>query len=69
MPNSESRLPVATFEPSPRHGVPQPAAAIDARARIDSADLLRGGRELLIAHAGEEYRLRLTRNNKLILTK
>jgi len=69
MPNSESRLPVATLEPSPRHGVPQPAATIDTRTRIDSADLLRGGRELLIAHAGEEYRLRLTRNNKLILTK
>ncbi len=37
--------------------------------RIDSASLLQGTRELLIAHAGEEYRLRLTRNDKLILTK
>jgi len=37
--------------------------------RIDSAFLLQGGRELRIAHAGEEYRLRLTRNDKLILTK
>lgn len=39
------------------------------RGRIDSSSLLQGMRELLIAHAGEEYRLRLTRNDKLILTK
>ena len=37
--------------------------------RIDSTRLLQGTRELLIVHAGEEYRLRLTRNGKLILTK
>ena len=37
--------------------------------RIDSDRLMQGMRELLIAHAGEEYRLRLTRNDKLILTK
>ncbi len=30
---------------------------------------LRLGREIRILHAGEEYRLRLTRNNRLILTK
>ena len=37
--------------------------------RIDSRRLLEGGRELVIDHAGVEYRLRLTRNDKLILTK
>lgn len=37
--------------------------------RIDSRDLLAGGREFLIDHAGQAYRLRLTRNDKLILTK
>jgi hemin uptake protein HemP len=37
--------------------------------RIDSQRLLSGGRELVIEHAGQEYRLRLTRNDKLILTK
>ena len=42
----------------------------DARAhRIDSRQLLAGDRELVIDHAGQEYRLRLTRNDKLILTK
>ena len=40
-----------------------------SQSRIDSARLMQGTRELLIAHAGEEYRLRLTRNDKLILTK
>jgi hemin uptake protein HemP len=37
--------------------------------RIDSRRLLAGSRELVIDHAGQEYRLRLTRNDKLILTK
>jgi hemin uptake protein HemP len=37
--------------------------------RVDSARLLAGSRELVIDHAGQEYRLRLTRNGKLILTK
>jgi hemin uptake protein HemP len=53
--------------------VSAPAMAAPARAsallRIDSERLLAGGRELVIAHAGQEYRLRLTRNDKLILTK
>jgi hemin uptake protein HemP len=40
-----------------------------AAKRIDSHRLLSGGRELVIEHAGQEYRLRLTRNDKLILTK
>lgn len=36
---------------------------------IDSADLLAGRREVQIVHAGETYRLLVTRNNKLILQK
>ena len=36
---------------------------------IDSARLFAVGREIRITHEGEEYRLRLTRNNRLILTK
>lgn len=38
-------------------------------ARVRCTDLLRGARELVIEHAGEEYRLRITSNGKLILTK
>lgn len=41
----------------------RPAAVLDSRA------LLRGDREVLIRHAGQTYRLRHTRNDKLILTK
>jgi len=36
---------------------------------IDSRRLLRGQRELYIRHGDECYRLRHTRNDKLILTK
>lgn len=36
---------------------------------ISSQRLMDGARELRIEHAGSEYRLRVTRNDKLILTK
>lgn len=45
------------------------AAAAPRAARISSSKLLDGARELVIHHADQEYRLRLTRNGKLILTK
>lgn len=35
-----------------------------------SAELLfRGAKEIVIRHQGDDYRLRITRNDKLILTK
>jgi hemin uptake protein HemP len=37
--------------------------------RIAIGDLLAGGREAILLHDGTEYRLRLTSNGKLILTK
>ena len=37
--------------------------------RIALRDLLGGGREAVLVHDGSEYRLRLTSNGKLILTK
>jgi len=37
--------------------------------RWNSAELFAGARELLIEHGSEEYRLRLTNQGKLILTK
>ncbi|NYZ62479.1 hemin uptake protein HemP [Luteimonas deserti] len=40
-----------------------------ALVELDSADLLGGRREVLIRHGNETYRLRHTRNDKLILTK
>jgi hemin uptake protein HemP len=37
--------------------------------RIDSRDLFVGTREIIIGHGDNRYRLRLTAQNKLILTK
>jgi hemin uptake protein HemP len=37
--------------------------------RIDSRELFSTEREIIIAHGEESYRLRLTSQNKLILTK
>jgi hemin uptake protein HemP len=37
--------------------------------RINSRDLFAATREILISHGDETYRLRLTAQNKLILTK
>jgi hemin uptake protein HemP len=37
--------------------------------QLDSRDLFASAREIVIAHGGERYRLRLTSQNKLILTK
>ncbi len=37
--------------------------------RLKSEDLFRGTHELVIEHQGQEYRPRLTRNDKLILNK
>lgn len=46
-----------------------PANRPVAVVEIDSARLLDGRREIVIRHGGECYRLRHTRNDKLILTK
>lgn len=54
----------ATLSLSPRHA---PTRA--QLPRIRSADLFRESHELIIEHQGQEYRLRLTRNDKLILNK
>lgn len=37
--------------------------------RLYSKNLFASANEVIIEHAGEEYRLRLTRQGKLILTK
>ncbi len=47
----------------------EPVPALPSQSAIESNALLRGTREVLIRHGGEVYRLRHTRNDKLILTK
>ncbi len=37
--------------------------------RVQVATLLKGGREAILEHGGHDYRLRITANGKLILTK
>lgn len=69
------------FEPQPvveahlardaggRDNLPHALASPAALAMVTSRALLRGGRELIIRHGDTCYRLRHTRNDKLILTK
>ena len=52
------------FAPESRAG-----EALSARKRVSSKDLFGPLRELVIEHVGEEYRLRITSQGKLILTK
>jgi hemin uptake protein HemP len=48
---------------------PKPQGLAPAVKRVAVDDLLGGRREIILLHAGEEYRLRVTSNGKLILTK
>lgn len=43
--------------------------AARAGVRIASTELFRGRREIVIVHRGQEYRLHITKADKLILTK
>jgi hemin uptake protein HemP len=51
-----------------RDETPRPAERPGRRV-VSSADLFGNARELVIVHGAEEYRLRITRADKLILTK
>lgn len=54
-------------------GSGEPAAAREATSgpavRIVSTELFRGRRQIVIVHRGQEYRLHITKADKLILTK
>ncbi|HEY8119354.1 MAG TPA: hemin uptake protein HemP [Methylophilaceae bacterium] len=47
----------------------QPDSLIGGGQRVRSEDLFAGGKEVVIEHRDETYRLRLTAQGKLILTK
>lgn len=57
------------------HKTPQPLASVPEcpptaqPRRVDSGSLLQGASMIEIEHAGQRYLLRVTRENKLILTK
>lgn len=48
---------------------PPDSRPISGRRTIASDELFGGETEVLILHNGEQYRLRITRQDKLILTK
>lgn len=50
-------------------GQKTPRRVGDTSRELDSRTLFSGTREVIIQHQDERYRLRLTSNNKLILTK
>lgn len=54
--------------PEPSRPEP-PSPAAPSQLRFSSRDLFRGQREIVILHAGHEPLLRITRADKLILTK
>lgn len=54
---------------SPEADAFAPASGATGPRRTTSEALFRGGSELRILHAGQEYRLSVTRQGKLILTK
>lgn len=45
------------------------SAVTDAPRRLPSKELFGTGSEVVIQHGAEQYRLRITRQGKLILTK
>ncbi len=55
--------------PRPRSDAFEPVPDALRPRSVSSRQLLAGARELCIEHCGELYRLRVTRQNKLILTK
>ncbi|PKO86240.1 MAG: hemin uptake protein HemP [Betaproteobacteria bacterium HGW-Betaproteobacteria-12] len=57
-----------TDTPKPAPLAP-PAEPSTLPARVDSGQILRGASTVEIEHAGQRYLLRVTRENKLILTK
>lgn len=61
------QIPIAVPNAEPA-GQPVGLRGTGKRA-VSSAALLQGASELVIVHQGQEYRLRLTRQGKLLLTK
>ncbi len=47
----------------------KPSEPTPAVPRIDAATLLASAREIILIHKDTQYRLRITSNDKLILTK
>lgn len=66
--NADRRKPAANAGEEVRTSLIERSVPL-ADNRLDSRDLFAASREILISHGEETYRLRLTAQNKLILTK
>jgi len=70
--NTEGQLTMTTSKPKPlslpKQSV-QPTSFGPGLPCVRSEDLIGKDREIMIEHSGVYYRLRVTRANKLILTK
>ena len=66
---SEQQRPDASREPGETPDLRVPDTSAGPPREIPSDQIFAGTHEVLIRHAGELYRLRLTRNGKLILHK
>ena len=53
----------------PSHEPPPAAPTTNGIRRVQLSALLGNDREIIICHRNDEYHLRLTSNNKLLLTK
>lgn len=61
---------IAAPEPPAEPKLPhQPNETTGTVRRYEVSELLQGSREAVLVHEGAEYRLRITANGKLILTK
>lgn len=58
-----------TQTPSSLDSPAEPGARTFLPGTIPTGYLFQGNQEILISHNGEHYRLRITKNGKLILTK
>ena len=58
---------ISNIQPGPPEGAPRELPP--GRRRLESGEILKGSRQVLIVHEGQEYRLQVTKNGKLILTK
>jgi hemin uptake protein HemP len=56
-------------KPAPHASAQSLGAPMAGLRRLIVAELLAGDREVILEHDGQDYRLRITANGKLILTK
>ena len=67
--DGRDRSAMVSRDDPPARDAERSAAAGGRPRRLKVSDLLAGEREAILEHDGQEYRLRITANGKLILTK